>query len=335
MTQTKLIVTLVFCCLMAGVRAQIPENSQDIPAQQSFEADTIKVEILSIPSGADIRVAGKSIGITPCDILLPHGRHFFGVSFTDQSDNLFAFKELYLSNDTVLVFSSETNSIEKLRKTHPEYFSTKQNYVYPNTKYSTKGKKTSSCKYGFSLGGYQKAWYTGELSNHIITHNYFIMPILTWDIWLKNALLQLSFIGGGLKANSIIINGDYFEGTFFSIGKSASYNFYLGYEVFANKDFIVVPNIGVLYSSHTIETESTAKEYHYGNAVRVFDLLYYSIGTYLDFKIFNFKNNKKNNLSLRINYDLGVMAKLDGDKTKGNIHHFTIGIFANCREFKN
>ncbi len=135
MKQTKLIVTLVFCCLMAGVKAQIPENSQDIPAQQSFEADTIKVEILSIPSGADIRVAGKSIGITPCDILLPPGRHLISLSRFAESDRLYQYNELYLAKDTTLFFALKANSNEKLKIDVPVHFSTNQNHFHGFDKY--------------------------------------------------------------------------------------------------------------------------------------------------------------------------------------------------------
>jgi len=313
MAQTKLIVTLAFCCLMASAKAQITENGQDIPAQQSFEADTIRVKVLSIPFGAEIRVAGKSIGITPCDILLPPGRHLVSLSLFVKGDQLYELKEIYLANDTTLFFYLEKNSIEKIKGIDTENFPTYEFYRYAGDSF------TNGEKYRFSLVGFQQAWYTGELSNHIITHKYYILPIFAWDVWFKNVLLQISYLMGGAKANSININGDDFKGTFLS--SSSCLNWKLGYEVFANKDFSVVPNIGGFLHSHTLETESTAKEDHYGNPVKEFRrLFYYSIGSFLDYQIL------KNLLTIRIYYDLGVNAQLDGNKTNGAAHHVTIGL---------
>lgn len=136
MVQIRLIVTLVFCCLMAGVKAQILENGQDVPAQQSFEVDTIKVKVLSIPFGAEIRVAGKSIGITPCDILLPPGRHLISLSRFLESDQLYEYKDLYIANDTTLLFSFKANSYEKLKRSVPVHFLTNQNHFNAFDKYN-------------------------------------------------------------------------------------------------------------------------------------------------------------------------------------------------------
>jgi hypothetical protein len=118
MAQTKLIVTLIFCCLMAGAKAQMPDNVNSIPASRTFGVDTISknsitVKVFSLPVEATILVNGKNKGVTPCDIFLPPGYHIFELIYNDKKDRVSAFRDLYTTKDTTLFFYLETHTIGK------------------------------------------------------------------------------------------------------------------------------------------------------------------------------------------------------------------------------
>ncbi len=333
MIKTRLIVSLLFWCLIISSKAQTPINGQYAPTPAAFEKnrerlETIKVKV-SQTFGVSVLVGGRFKGVTPCEIELPPGNHFFVLTSKNENEYFFSSKEILLTNDTVLFFFNEMNTIGKTKRNNSDNFSETLSHSGSFDKNSARKRKQSFVGFGTSVG-YQRGWYTGELSRYLTSHNLYKIPVLNLDFWLQNYFFQISLEPGDAKASSININGDFFEGKFRDPGYTASVCFKVGYDIFGGNKLSLVPNIGVSRSSHSLETEFVAKRKHFGSIVKEIKFFYYRFGCFLDYKFYNYGIDRY--FTIRIYYDLGLMAKMDGQKRKGTIHHVAIALTASLRE---
>jgi len=239
------------------------------------------------------------------------------------------------------LFSTLTNSAlsakESLDAQRQRLFSTRINYAPSDyldlsaTKQKSESKKTNL---GVGVGlQYQMTFFTGELSKYLTSHQIPIYPFLSLDAWYKRFFIQY-FVGifGKVKAKTTIINGDVFEGPFY--GNSETMSFSVGYEMAHNKSLSIIPNIGIGFNSYLIFTESTKKQNHIGNWIQNHYLDFYTAGLIVDYKFSKRADLYGEYYTIRLKYDYGFPTELDVNNINGAFHAFTIGIFANYRDFK-
>ncbi len=190
--------------------------------------------------------------------------------------------------------------------------------------------------FGFGLGlHYQWDLYDGEISNYISNHGMFMYPCFCIDFYIEKVFFQMFWVGfGTLPVNSVNINGDIFEGTFYG-DYFTLFNMTSGYEAYNNSYISIIPNIGFQPNrNYTFYPGLESGKIDNDNQLLSILIASYSLGFIADYKILKMNVFDNSYLSIRFKYDYCFTAR-KYEYYNGIIHQFTIGLNTTFRNKKN